>query len=131
MKRLFLFCSLILPLALCATNTYTLTYQGFPYIKTTCENPVYAYGEQVVLSAGQPQVEGKVFLYWQYAGVNYLPGATFTMPAADVELIPVYDTNTAVDEVQSETKNSKILQDGQLVIIHNGKSYNSLGQQLR
>lgn len=131
MNKLILFASLVVCTSIYAAQTYELTYKGFPYAKTTCENPTYAYGEQVILSVGKPQQDGKNFLYWQHAGVNYLPGATFTMPAADVELIPVYDTNTAVDNLHAETKRTKVLQNGQLIIIHNGKSYNSLGQQIQ
>ena len=121
---------IILAVAAKAQQKYELTYQGFPYAKTTCAIPSYVAGAEIQLSLGKPTNTEKTFLYWQYNGANYMPGATFIMPAQDVELIPVYEGDaTAAENIEIRTSKQKVIRNGQLLIIHNGKIYNTTGQQ--
>ena len=61
-----------------------------------------------------------------------MPGATFIMPAQDVELIPVYEGDaTAAENIEIHTSKQKVIRNGQLLIIHNGKIYNTTGQQIQ
>jgi hypothetical protein len=123
---------IIVAVAAKAQQKYELIYQGFPYAKTTCANPSYVAGQEIQLSLGKPTNAEKTFLYWQYNGANYMPGATFIMPAQDVELIPVYEGDaTATENIEIHTSANKMIRNGQLLIIHNGKIYNSLGQQIQ
>lgn len=115
-------------------ESYALTYQGFPYKKTACENPVYLAGQTVRLSAGTVQNDEGLWLCgWQYQGVTYPNGANFTMPAADVELVPVWgDKPQALSETaatKSEWK--KELRNGQLLLIRDGQMYNILGGRVQ
>lgn len=123
---------IILAVAAKAQQKYELTYQGFPYAKTICAIPSYVAGQEIQLSLGKPTNTEKTFLYWQYNGANYMPGATFIMPAQDVELIPVYEGDaTATEQIEIHTSANKMIRNGQLLIIHNGKTYNTTGQQIQ
>ena len=123
---------IIVAVAVKAQQKYELTYQGFPYAKTTCAIPSYVAGAEVQLSLGKPTNAEKTFLYWQYNGANYMPGATFIMPAQDVELIPVYEGDaTATKNIEIHSSKQKVIRNGKLLIIHNGKTYNTTGQQIQ
>ena len=118
-----------------AAEEYTLTYQGFPYMKTVCANPTYAAGTIVKLSKGRPQIPGKWFDGWEYKGVVYDPGDSFVMPAEDVVLVPklqdVGEGIEVVDGQQSKVKARKILRDGQLLIVRDGVEYNVIGERVK
>lgn len=134
MKKKVVYTWLLLMIAALAAKaqTYTLTYQGFPYAKTSCALPEFAKGTAVKISLGTPNVEGKTFLYWRYEGMRYMPGSMFIMPAQDVELIPVYEGDaTATEEIEIHAPANKIMRNGQLLIIYNGKTYNATGQQIQ
>jgi hypothetical protein len=123
---------IIVAVAAKAQQKYELIYQGFPYAKTTCANPSYVAGQEIQLSLGKPTNAEKTFLYWQYNGANYMPGATFSMPAQNVELVPVYEGDaTATENIEIHTSANKMIRNGQLLIIHNGKIYNTTGQQIQ
>ena len=128
---------LVLLMSLAAMGqTYTLTYEGFPYMKTICGIPSYSAGTEVKLSWGRPIQEKKWFDGWQYNNKLYQPGTIFTMPAEDVVLVPVFsDISEGIEDVPelTDTKNKgqKIIKDGQLLIIHNGAIYNVLGERVK
>ena len=129
MKSKIFLSSLVLTLTLqMVAAQYELVYQGFPYKKTQCDNPTYAAGTSIQISVGKPQVQGREFICWQFNGVNYMPGDTFVMPAANVTLVPVYGPSTGIQDVETIEKTTKKIVNGQLIIIHNGKQYNALGQ---
>lgn len=131
-KIIYTLLLIIVAVAAKAQQKYELTYQGFPYAKTTCAIPSYVAGAEVQLSLGKPTNTEKTFLYWQYNGANYMPGATFIMPAQDVELIPVYEGDaTTTEQIEIHTSANKMIRNGQLLIIHNGKTYNTTGQQIQ
>ena len=116
--------------------TYTLTYQGFTYMKTQCEEPAYAAGATIKLSSGTIQnTEGKWLCGWEYNGQTYKNGASFTMPEADVELIPVWgdEKPQAIENTKSvKNSGSKILRDGKLfIVMPNGNVYNVMGQRVK
>lgn len=117
-----------------AATEYTLTYQGFPYKKTQCADPTYPSGARVKLSSATIQnSEGVELTGWKYKRQTYPLGATFTMPAMNVELIPVWGKNQAIDETESdnvEPASKKILRNGQLIIIRGGIEYDVLGRRL-
>ena len=117
-----------------AAEKYALTYQGFPYKKTLCEEPTYAAGSKVRLSSGTKQREdGKWITGWEFQGVTYEIGAEFTMPEADVELVPVWgEKSQGVDHVQGDKAQwTKVLREGKLIIIRDGVEYDILGTRIK
>jgi hypothetical protein len=61
-----------------------------------------------------------------------MPGAAFIMPATDVELIPVYEGDmSATEQIEIHSSANKVIRNGQLLIIYNGKTYNTTGQQIQ
>ena len=113
-------------------ETYSLSYQGFPYYKTSCEGPTYAAGAAVKLTTGIPENADRTFAGWRFEGVVYAPGAIFTMPMKDVELVPAWAEELAVETVhEMVSKPSKLVRDGQIVIIRDGVEYNVLGARLK
>ena len=121
-----------------AADKFSLTYQGFPYKRTLCEEPTYSAGTQVRLSSGTKQREDGLWISgWDYQGTFYAVGAEFTMPQADVELTPVWGEKPqtqGVETVQSSKADNawtKIFRNGQLVIIRDGVEYNVLGGRIK
>ena len=115
------------------TQKVRLTYQGFPYKRTTCEYPSYVPGDTVILAKGSPRNEnGEVIVAWSYNGENYKAGSEFVMPDEDVVLVPVWADDQGIAIVQkSEVSVQKVLRDGQLIIIRDGREYNVLGGRLK
>lgn len=111
-----------------------LTYQGFPYKRTSCEYPSFYIGALVRLSKTQPMnEEGQVLTGWLYNGETYLPGAAFTMPEEDVELVPVWGEQ-GIENTEHRAQNTeyrKELRDGQLVIVREGVEYNMMGGRVQ
>ena len=107
---------------------YTLTYQGFPYKRTSCESPSYRAGSHITLAADQPKnAEGQVVVGWSYNNETYLPGGIFIMPEVDVELVPVWGEE-GIESVQHSVVNiQKVLRDGRLIIVRDGVEYTILG----
>ena len=125
------FCLLLMSVAGMAEEKYSLTYEGYPYKKTMCEEPTYAEGAKLTLSAGKPKEEGKVFLYWSFDGRQYQPAQKFTMPGKDVVLVAVWGDDEAVENVQhSDAGIQKILHNGQLMIVRDGKMYTVTGVEI-
>lgn len=117
-----------------AAEKFALTYQGFLYKKTKCEDPTYAAGSKVRLSSGTKQREDGLWISgWEYQGVAYKLGAEFTMPEADVELTPVWgEKPQAIGNVQSDKAQwTKVIRNGQLIIIRDNVEYNILGGRLQ
>jgi len=109
-------------------ETFSLSYQGFPYYKTSCEGPTYAAGAAVKLTTGIPEKAERTFAGWKYNGVVYAPGTFFTMPAQDVELEPAWLEELALEEVEQRvSKPSKYIRDGQVIILRDGVEYDVLG----
>ena len=110
---------------------YTLTYAGYPYKKTECEEPTYEAGDKVTLSAGSPKQDHKIFKYWTFDGEIYYPSDELTIPAQDVVLVAVWENDeTGVEELQAVPVAKKVLREGRLYIIRDGKQYDVLGQSL-
>jgi len=109
-------------------ETFSLSYQGYPYSRTRCAGPMYAPGAAVKLTTGIPQKTDRTFAGWRYNGVIYPAGATFTMPAQDVELTPAWVEELALEQAEEQNaKASKFIRDGQVIIRHDGAEYNLLG----
>ena len=111
---------------------FKLTYEGFPYKRTSCAYPSYFAGAKVKLASGSPKnAEGQVVVAWMFKGETFEAGSEFTMPAEDAVLVPVWGEEQGFESVQStDSKVQKILRDGQLIIIRDGKEYNILGGRL-
>jgi lipoprotein-anchoring transpeptidase ErfK/SrfK len=108
-----------------------LSYEGFPYKKTTCAEPVYEAGTVVTLSTAVPVKAGKTLKGWTYTGAFYEPGASFTMPETDVVLEPVWEDGSGIESIQkSEISIQKVIKDGQLYLIYDGVTYNMMGFRL-
>ena len=131
MKQLFLCIALMAAMTLSAAE-WTLTYQGYPYKRTACDGPFYEAGTKITLSSGVPvSTDGKVFAGWTYGKKTYQPGATFVMPNNDVELVPSWKSDEAIEEVQAPSFNAhKILRNGQLIILRDGIEYDLMGRPL-
>ena len=131
MKKIATLCILLMMTAAGMAETYSLSYQGFPYNKTGCAGPAYAAGSAVILTIGIPEKADRTFAGWRYNGVVYGPGAYFTMPAQDVELEPVWTEELAIEEVEGRvSKASKFIRDGLVIILRDGVEYNVLGQRI-
>ena len=112
--------------------TYTLAYEGYPYLRTMCGLPAYKAGTAVQLSTGAPSKEGDEFLGWQYGETTYQPGATFTMPEEDVVLKALWKSEaTGVKHVVEAPKATKQIRDGQLIIVRDGMEFNVLGVRVK
>ena len=108
-----------------------LTYQGFPYKKTTCADPLYEAGSVITLPSTVPSKDGKILKGWTYTGAFYEPGASFTLPETDVVLEPVWQDGSGIESVQeSDVRIQKVIRDGQLLILRDGKAYNVLGAMI-
>ena len=108
-----------------SAEQYTLVYQGYPFKKTLCDDPAYAAGNHLTISAGVPKKDGKVFKCWEFDGNTYSPAQKFTMPAKDVVFVPVWEDGSGVESVQPSAVSCQKI--GQLVIIRDGVEYNALG----
>ena len=114
--------------------TYELSYEGFPYHRTQCSGPSYMFGATVKLSSYVPVKDGKSLVGWRYKDEVYLPGASFKMPAEDVVLEPVWETEEGLVKVESgklKVERGKILRDRQLIIVRDGVEYNVLGGRIQ
>ena len=116
-----------------AKQKVNISYQGFPYRKTACEEPTYKEGTTYTLPTYVPKNEqGKKLKAWSFGGETYAPGASFTVPATDVEFVPVWDGDaTDIDHVAEAVKAVKILRDGQLIIVRDGAEYNIIGTRVK
>lgn len=105
-----------------------LSYQGFPYKRTSCEYPAYRAGSHITLPTARPKnAEGLVVVGWSYNNETYQPGGTFIMPEVDVELVPVWGEE-GIESVQSSAVSiQKVLRDGRLIIVRDGVEYTILG----
>ena len=90
------------------STKYALTYKDYPYKKTVCDVPTYAAGHKVTLSTGKPKKEGNVFKGWKYNDQTYQPGAEFTMPETDAELVALWETGEETLSDDATIKELKI-----------------------
>lgn len=114
--------------------THTLSYEGFPYNRTQCEDPKYMIGTKVKISSFVPVKDNIPLVGWSFNGKTYLPGDTLTMPGTDVVLQPIWADEQGVELVgnrKSIIDNRKILRDGQLIIVRDGKEYNIMGGRIQ
>ncbi len=111
---------------------YTFIYEGFAGNTTRCEGgKTCQEGEVITLSAGTPTKEGSTFAGWLYNGKIYQAGDPFTMPAANVALVPQWKgtpTESGTDTPTIRTAATKVLRDGYLYIMVNDKTYNATGR---
>ena len=61
------------------------------------------------------------------------PGAaiTFTMPAEDANIVTTFAAPTAIDNAEAAVKAEKVIRDGQVLILRDGKFYNALGAEVK
>ncbi|MBQ9340671.1 MAG: hypothetical protein IJS13_10135 [Paludibacteraceae bacterium] len=61
------------------------------------------------------------------------PGAaiTFEMPAEDVTIETVFSLPTALENAEAAVKVEKVIRDGQVLILRDGKIFNALGSEIR
>ena len=112
---------------------YTFMYEGFAGNTTRClGGKTCLEGEVITLSAGTPTKEGHTFAGWLYDGKIYQAGDPFTMPAADVALVPQWKetpTESGIGTPTIRTAVTKVLRDGYLYIIVDGKTYDTIGRE--
>ena len=131
MKKIATLCISLMMTVAGMADTFVLSYQGFPYNRTSCAGPTYAAGTAVKLTTGIPEKKDRTFAGWNFYGTVYAPGAYFIMPAQDVELIPAWAEELAVEQVWKKMPvASKFVRDGQVVILRDGVEYNVLGVRL-
>lgn len=131
MKKIATLCISLMMTVAGMADTFVLSYQGFPYNRTKCAGPTYAAGTAVKLTTGIPEKKDSTFAGWSFYGTIYAPGAYFIMPAQDVELIPAWEEELAVEQIWEKVPRvSKFIRDGQVVILRDGMEYNVLGVRL-
>lgn len=110
---------------------YTFMYDGYSGYTVRCEGGgLHKEGESVALSPVAPVRENYTFLGWQYGGAVYQPGDVFLMPAADVALIPLWkQIPTRVEDTADGQKVLKIVRDGSVYIVRDGKTYDVIGRE--
>ena len=113
------------------SQKFSVTYQGYPYNKVACEEPVYDEGTQVVLSEGRPTNGEFEFLGWEFDGQMYQPGETIVVPDKDVVLVAKWNDPQAIDETPMHVDAKKIIRDGQLVIVKENVMFNVLGERIQ
>lgn len=61
------------------------------------------------------------------------PGAaiTFEMPAEDVTIATTFSLPTAIDNAEAAVKAEKVIRDGQVLILRDGKIFNALGAEVK
>ena len=61
------------------------------------------------------------------------PGApiTFEMPAADVTITTTFSIPTALENAEAAVKAEKVIRDGQVLILRDGKIFNALGAEVK
>ena len=61
------------------------------------------------------------------------PGAaiTFEMPAEDVTIQTTFSLPTAIDNAEAAVKAEKVIRDGQVLILRDGKIFNALGAEVK
>lgn len=111
------------------TPTYTITVNvNDPIMGSATGGGIFEEGEEVTLTA-TPN-DGYEFVEWS-TGSTENP---FIAPACmDVTITAIFQvkSQTAIDNTQSEVKAIKILRDGQLLIIRDGKVYNAQGIKVK
>lgn len=111
---------------------YALVYEGYPYRKIACADPTYEEGTAVTLSAGAPTKENDEFMGWVYGETTYQPGSTFVMPAQDAVLKALWKSeSTGFEKVVEAPKATKVVRDGQLIIVRDGMEYNVIGARIK
>ena len=114
-----------------AVPQVTIHYQGFPYRKTHCDDPVFKAGTEYTISSFIPVVNGKRFVAWNFEGEEYAPGATITVPEKDVLFIPVWHDETGISNNESLVNATKQIRNGQLIIVRDGVEYDVMGVKLQ
>ncbi len=111
------------------TPKYTITvYVNDPLMGSATGGGIFDEGEEVVLTATANA---------NYEFVEWSNGSTenpFIAPACmDATVTAIFQPNspTAIMNTQSEEKAIKVLRDGQLLIICNGRTYNVLGTEVK
>lgn len=61
------------------------------------------------------------------------PGAaiTFEMPAEDVTIVTTFSIPTAIENAEAAVKAEKVIRDGQVLILRDGKIFNALGAEVK
>ena len=61
------------------------------------------------------------------------PGAaiTFTMPAEDANIVTTFAAPTALENAEAAVKAEKVIRDGQVLILRDGKIFNALGAEVK
>ena len=109
----------------------TISFEGFPYARTNCDIPTYKAGTNYTLPSFVPEKDGHALLAWQYGEEQFAPGANFTVPETDVLFTPVWDGEQSVETVNGARRATKLIRNGQLVILRDGFEYNVLGERIQ
>lgn len=93
----------------------TATYGDFQAYKCNVAAPGVAQGDKVA-------VVGKIYKYVGQSG-----DATIEIKSGDMEVI---EHATAIEDIESAVKATKVIENGQMVIIRNGVRFNAAGARL-
>lgn len=113
-----------------ATPSVHISFEGFPYRRTMCELPTYKVGSTYTLPTAVPEQDNKTLKAWEFAERQYEPGDAFIVPDTDVVFVPVWDGGEGVANTEVRSSATKILRDGQLIILRDGAAYTILGGKL-
>ena len=76
---------------------YSVTYNANGGTDAPIDSAVYHVGNTVTVLSDEPSKYGYTFAGWLYDDNTYIGGGSFTMPAANVELVAQWD---AVDDIE-------------------------------
>lgn len=108
-------------------TTYTVTATCDPQYGIVTGSGTYFEGESVTLTATPNS--GYTFIRWS----NGKTDNPYTFAASeDITLTAQFSVATAMDDIPADaaTAPHKVLRNGQILIIENGKLYNLLGQEV-
>ena len=122
-----------------ATNQYAVTFNATPSDGTVAikngETPIssgdkFWSGTKLDVTA-TPTTAGYKLITLTANGTDIKDAKYFTIAAADVEVVATFEDATALDNLESEGKAVKVLIDGQIFILRDGKTYTIQGQLVK
>jgi hypothetical protein len=109
-----------------------IVFEGFPYYRTSCDQPTFRAGTEFILPSATPEKEGKKLTGWFYDGKTYNPGDTFIVPESDVLFVPVWEGGEGVEQTAGASRTwRKEMRNGMFYIVCEGQEFTILGERVQ